>query len=253
MSNQPSIMERIADANKSVTAGIDSKDIKHLVTISIMGRKYKVPSELTIMQAMEYAGYKFIRSCGCRAGFCGSCDTVYRKEGEYKLHGVLACQTRVENGMYLVQIPFAPAEKALYDINDESMDAASLMKHYPELARCMACNTCTKACPQELEVMDYVQDAIRGDFQAITKGSFDCVQCGLCAIRCPAEIVQYHMAQLARRLYGRYGIPDEEELNKRVEEIENHKFDKELEEVIGLGRDKLEEIYIEQQKTRQVY
>jgi len=246
-------MDRIADANKSVTAGIDPKDIKHLVTISIMGRKYKVPSELTIMQAMEYAGYKFIRSCGCRAGFCGACATVYRKEGEYKLHGVLACQTRVENGMYLVQIPFAPAEKALYDINEESMDAASLMKHYPELARCMACNTCTKACPQELEVMDYVQDAIRGDFQAITKGSFDCVQCGLCAIRCPAEIVQYHMAQLARRLYGRYGIPDEEELNKRVEEIESHKFDKELEEIMGLGRDKLEEIYIEQQKTRQVY
>jgi CO dehydrogenase/acetyl-CoA synthase alpha subunit len=155
--------------------------------------------------------------------------------------------------MYLVQIPFAPAEKALYDINEESMSLASLMKHYPELARCVACNTCTKACPQELEVMDYVQDALKGDFKAVTRGSFDCVQCGLCAIRCPAEIVQYHMAQLARRLFGKYGIPEEEHVTKRVEEIESGAFEEEFKRITALSQDELEKVYVEQQKTRQVY
>ena len=34
--------------------------------IYIMGKRYKVPVGLTIMTAIEYAGYQFIRSCGCR-------------------------------------------------------------------------------------------------------------------------------------------------------------------------------------------
>ena len=137
MNKQTSIMDRIADANKSVITGIDAKDIENWVTIHIMGKAYEVPSELTILQAMEYAGYRFIRSCGCRAGFCGACATVYRKEGEYKLHGVLACQTKVEDGMFLVQIPFAPAKKSSYDIAKERYDPAVLLKYYPEITRCV--------------------------------------------------------------------------------------------------------------------
>ena len=55
------------------------------VEVFIMGKSYKVPAGLTIMKALEYAGYRFIRSCGCRAGFCGACSTVYRIEDEQKL------------------------------------------------------------------------------------------------------------------------------------------------------------------------
>ncbi len=248
------IMEQIRESNKAVTTGaIDEKDIENWVTIYIMGRAYEVPADLTIMQAMEYAGYRFIRSAGCRAGFCGACATVYRKAGEYKLQTAMACQTRVEDGMYLVQIPFVPAEKAVYDINQESLDLSSLIKYYPELARCVSCNTCTKACPQDLEVMDYIQAAIRGDFKAIAEGSFDCIQCGLCAIRCPAEIVHYHIGQLARRLYGKYGIPEDKNLEKRLEDIGSGKYDEEFKKVMSLSIEKLRAIYVEQQKTREVY
>ena len=88
-----SIMERIAESTKSVTTGVEEKDIKHWLTIYIMGKAYKVPAVLTVMQAMEYAGYKFLRSCGCRAGFCGACSTIYRKKGEYRLQTAMACQT----------------------------------------------------------------------------------------------------------------------------------------------------------------
>lgn len=250
---EKSTMDRIAEANKSVITGVEDKSIKHWVTIYIMGRAYKVPADLTIMQAMEYAGYRFIRSCGCRAGFCGACATIYRKKGEYKLHGTLACQTRVEDGMYLVQIPFAPAEKALYDINKEDYNPNVFFKYYPEVARCVSCNTCTKACPQDLKVMDYIQAALRGDFEAVAKGSFDCIQCGLCAMRCPAEIVQYHLAQLARRMYGRYGIPEEKNVKRRIEEIETGKYEEEFKKVMSLNIEELKPIYVEQQKTREVY
>jgi len=99
------------------------------------------------MQAMEYAGYRFIRSCGCRAGFCGACLTVYRIKGDYKLKTDLACQTRVEDGMFLVQIPFSPAEKAVYDIDKEKYDAGIFLKYYPEIARCLSCNTCNRKVP----------------------------------------------------------------------------------------------------------
>ncbi len=250
---EKSVLEKIAEANRPVTTGIDGRGIENWVTIYIMGRAYKVPADLTIMQAMEFAGYRFIRSCGCRAGFCGACATIYRKEGDYKLKGVLACQTRVEDGMYLVQIPFAPAEKATYDIDKESYNGAALLKYYPEIARCVSCNTCTKACPQDLKVMEYINAAVRGDFETVVEESFDCIQCGLCAIRCPAEIVHYNLAQLARRMYGKYGLVEEKNVKKRVEEIEGGKYEKEFKKVMGLSPDELKEVYVDQQKTREVY
>ena len=59
-----------------------------------MGKKYTVPSELTIMDAMEYAGYQLIRGCGCRNGFCGACASVYRIKGDPEIKVGLACQTK---------------------------------------------------------------------------------------------------------------------------------------------------------------
>ena len=248
MKEKKSIMDTIAESNKSVTTGIDEKDIKHWVKIHVMGKAYKVPAGLTIMQAMEFAGYRFIRSAGCRAGFCGACATIYRKAGDYKLHAVMACQTRVEDGMFLVQIPFSPAEKAYYAIDKESYSVNTLFKYYPELARCVSCNTCTKSCPQDLEVMYYIQDAIKGDFKAVAEESFDCIQCGLCAVRCPAELVQYHIAQLARRLYGRYGAKEPEHLIVRLEEIEKGKYEKEWDKLLKAATKELEKMYAERER-----
>ncbi|MEW5759411.1 MAG: 4Fe-4S dicluster domain-containing protein [Candidatus Thermoplasmatota archaeon] len=247
MNEKKSIMERIAEANKAVITGIDEKDIANWVTIYIMGKAYKVPATLTIMQAMEFAGYRFVRSAGCRAGFCGACATVYRKAGDYKLQTGMACQTMVEEGMYLVQIPFAPGEKAIYNIEKEEYNISTLLKYYPEIARCVCCNTCTKACPQDLEVMDYIQAAIRGDFFAVAQESFDCIQCGLCAIRCPAEIVHYHVGQLARRMYGRYGTPEPEHLQERLKEIEAGKYEQEFAKLTKLSTKELEKLYAERE------
>jgi len=73
-----------------------------MVRIYVMGRKYLVPEGLTIYNALEYAGFRLIRGVGCRGGLCGACAAVYRKPGDYKLRIALACQSVIEDGMYLV-------------------------------------------------------------------------------------------------------------------------------------------------------
>ena len=215
-----------------------------MITVYIMGKAYRVPFGLTIMKAMEYAGYRFIRGSGCRAGFCGACATVYRRKGEYKLRTALACQTTVEDGMYLAQLPFVPSNRKEYDIEKLDPKKNVLSEYYPEINRCVSCNTCTKACPQDLEVMDYIQASIRGDYELVTSLSFDCIQCGLCVVRCPAEITHYHVAQLARRLYGKYQSPAPQHLLDRLKEIEDGKFDAEIKELKKMGRKKIEELYV---------
>ena len=52
--------------------------MENMVNVYFFGKKYSVPSELTIMTAMEYAGYTLKRGCGCRHGFCGACATELR-------------------------------------------------------------------------------------------------------------------------------------------------------------------------------
>jgi heterodisulfide reductase subunit C len=216
---------------------------KKMVTIYVMGKKHRVPADLTIMKAMEYAGHQFRRGAGCRGGFCGSCATIYRKKGSYKLLGALACQKMVEDGMYIAQIPFSPAEKKAYKLDELKADAATFLEYYPEIARCLACNTCTKACPQDLQVMDFVQAALRGDVTTAAKLSFDCLSCGLCAVRCPAEIVPYNVGQLARRLYSRYVVGPTEHVLKRVQEVEEGKFDAEIRNLIALDKAGLKKLY----------
>ena len=213
------------------------------VPIYIMGKAYRVPAGLTIMDAMEYAGYRFIRGAGCRSGFCGACSTIYRKAGEYRFEFALACQEMVEEGMHLTQLPFTPAPRASYALDELDPSENVLLQYYPELARCVACNTCTKACPQDIEVMDYIQAALRGDIEQVAYLSFDCIQCGLCTMRCPADIKHYHVGQLARRLYGAKMSPVPEHLTQRMEEINAGTWEPKVEALMALSRDDLKERY----------
>jgi formate hydrogenlyase subunit 6/NADH:ubiquinone oxidoreductase subunit I len=243
MMTEPSIMERIRESSKSATSGIDEEGIKHWTNIYIMGKSYRVPAVLTIMQAMEFAGYRFVRGAGCRAGFCGACTTIYRTIGDYKLKTGMACQTRVEDGMYLVQLPFFPAENPKYDMSKEKANISSIFKHFPEIARCVSCNSCTKACPQDIEVMECVQALIRGDIKFAAENSFDCVKCGLCAARCPADIVHYNAFQFVRRLHAKYEVTPEPNLKKIAEEVAAGKFDDEFARLNKMDSKELIELY----------
>ena len=75
--------------------------MEKMVNVYLFGKRYQVPESLTIMKAMEYAGYQLVRGCGCRCGFCGACATIYRIKGDRELKACLACQTQVEDNMYV--------------------------------------------------------------------------------------------------------------------------------------------------------
>ena len=221
----------------------EKEDEEEFVTVFIMGKAYQVPADATIMGAIEYAGYQIKRGAGCREGFCGACATVFRLPGDYKIYTGLACTTLVEDGMWLSQLPAIPGQKALYELEKLEPNVATIQRLYPEVFRCVACNTCTKACPQDLEVMDYIQAAKRGDIEMLMDLSFDCLCCGLCAIRCPAEIVQYNVGLLGKRLYGRYLSKKSKNLETRIEEIKQKKFDKEYDELCKMGKADLKKKY----------
>ena len=194
--------------------------MENTVNIYLFGKCYAVPESLTIMRAMEYAGYQLVRGCGCRNGFCGACATIYRIKGEQELKTCLACQTKVEEGMYVATLPFFPLVKQVYDIEKIKPTQQIMMQLYPEIYSCIGCNACTKSCTQELNVMQYIAYAQRGEYEKCAEESFDCVMCGVCSSRCPAGISHPQVAVLARRLTGKYLAPDSQHLINRVAEID---------------------------------
>ena len=219
-----------------------------MVPIFIMGKRYEAPESLTIMQAMEYAGFKFIRGCGCRGGICGACATVYRKPGDYKIYVGLACQTVVEPEMYLTQIPFYPANRAGYRFEELKSAPEEIFKLYPELFRCVACNACTKVCPMNIETMDAVSALKQGDIKRAAELTFDCIQCGLCTSRCFGELPQHHIFQLARRIYGGKIQPEAEHLKRAVQVIKKgNSFDEILKSLMEMNEEELRKVYLERE------
>ena len=208
--------------------------MEEMVKIFLFGKKYEVPAGLTIMRAMEYAGYQLVRGCGCRNGFCGACATIYRIKGDRELKVCLACQTTVENDMYIATLPFFPLVKQVYDINTIKPEQSVMMQLYPEIYACVGCNACTRACPQGLSTMQYIAYAQRGDFAKCADLSFDCVMCGCCSSRCPAGISHPQVAELARRINGKYIQPQTQHLIDRVAEIDSGKCEEEIKKLIAM-------------------
>ena len=214
-----------------------------MVNVFLYGKKYEVPSDLTIMEAMEYAGYKLVRGVGCRNGFCGACATVYRVKGDRELHAALACSTKVEDNMYVATLPFFPLIKETYDIEKVRPDEQIMMQLYPEIYSCVGCNACTKACSQGLNVMQYIAHAQRGEYDKCAQLSFDCVMCGICSSRCPAGISHPQVAMLARRLNGKYIAPESRHLAERVKEIQDGLCAEAMEAIMAKPIEELKELY----------
>jgi len=216
---------------------------ENLTDVYVMGEHHRVPDSLTILQAIEYAGYRLVRGVGCRGGFCGACATVYRVPGDFHLKFALACQTRVEPGMQLAMIPFFPAQRAGYRLADLQATPKEVLDLYPEMLRCYGCNTCTKSCPQDIDVLGYVSAIVRGDIPAAADISFDCIMCGLCVARCPAELVKHNAALLCRRMYGRRHALRSEHLHKRVAECRAAAFKADVGRLKSSSKDELKKQY----------
>ena len=217
--------------------------MENMVNVFLFGKRYQVPESLTIMKAMEYAGYQLVRGCGCRNGFCGACATIYRIKGQQELKSCLACQQQVEEGMYVATLPFFPLVKQVYDINQIKPTQQIMMQLYPEIYSCIGCNACTKSCTQELNVMQYIAYAQRGEYEKCAEESFDCVMCGVCSSRCPAGISHPQVALLSRRLTGKYLAPETEHLINRVAEIDRGDCKAALEAIMNTPLEEQKHLY----------
>ncbi|MBR5437536.1 MAG: 4Fe-4S ferredoxin [Clostridia bacterium] len=217
--------------------------MSNLVNVYFFGKKYEVPGDMTIMTAMEYAGYTLSRGCGCRHGFCGACATIYRIKGDNTLKTCLACQKQVEEGMYVASIPFFPTDKRTYDIKETKPTEKVMMELYPEIYSCIGCNACTNACTQDLNVMQYIAYAQRGEYEKCAEESFDCVACGCCSVRCPAEISHPMVGLLARRMVGKYIAPETEHLAVRVDEVNKGAYDELIENIMQKPITEMKELY----------
>ena len=222
------------------------------IPIQIMGRTYEVPESLTIMKAVEYAGYQYVRGCGCRGGICGACGTFYRLPGDFQLWSGLACQTIIEAGMMIMQLPYVPVNQPAYDVVALDGNGSALAPHalhesvrrlFPEVYRCVGCATCSRTCPMGIDVMDYVALIGRGELVRAAEVSFPCIMCGLCAIRCPAQISQHTAAMYVRRLAGRYLTPKAEHLKRRVAEVQAGRYDEKLAQLKALSKEELARLY----------
>jgi len=220
-----------------------------MIPIYIMGREYMVPETITIMKAVEYAGYKYTRGCGCRGGICGACGTFYRFLGDYRLRSGLACQTVAEPNMVIAQLPFFPNNRPGYDLDNLGGDPHEALRTlYPEVFKCVGCGTCTRTCPMDIDVMDYIALMKRGDLKGAAHKSFDCVMCGLCTARCPAQISQYQAAMFARRVYGRYILPAAEHLSRRVEEVKSGKYELMHKALASMKQEEVQKLYVERER-----
>jgi succinate dehydrogenase/fumarate reductase-like Fe-S protein len=217
--------------------------MEEMVSVFLQGKKYEVPSSLTIMGAMEYSGYQLVRGCGCRNGFCGACATIYRIKGDKEIRACLACQSKVADNMYVATLPFFPLVKELYDITKLSPNGQIMMQLYPEIYSCIGCNACTKGCTQELNVMQYIAYAQRAEYEFCAEESFDCVMCGVCSARCPAGISHPQVGVLARRMTARYIAAEAVHLTKRVREIEAGVFSELVEQLMRKPLDELKTLY----------
>jgi hypothetical protein len=74
--------------------------------------------------------------------------------------------------------------------------------------------TPTKACPQEIDVLDYMSATINGDIADWQK--FPSATRHQQPWRCPAELTPPNISLLARRLYGKYLAPKAGHLHDRV-------------------------------------
>jgi ferredoxin len=84
---------------------------------------------------------------------------------------------------------------------------------------------------------------MRGDIAEVADIAFDCVACGLCALRCPAELIQHEVGVLAKRLTGRYLRKESKEVDDRLDQVRTGKFDKEYAELMAMDKTTLSKLY----------
>jgi ferredoxin len=103
----------------------------------------------------------------------------------------------------------------------------------------------------DIKVMDYVAAAMKGEIEEVARFSFECVMCGACVAKCPAEISQPNVGLLARRIYGRHILPLPEGLYEKISDIEKGRYRKVLERLQRMPLEELMKVYTQREQEPQ--
>ena len=95
----------------------------------------------------------------------------------------------------------------------------------------------------DVQVMDVISAVKQGNIERAATLSFNCIQCGLCVSRCMGELPQYHIAQLARRIYGSKIAPRAGHLNEAVDAAKSEECQQALQKLMKTDVKQLREIY----------
>ncbi len=91
--------------------------------------------------------------------------------------------------------------------------------------------------------MEFMAMAIRDEIEKVASLSFQCISCGACAAKCPAEISQPNVALLARRIYGGHMLTLPESLYQRISDIEKGRYDKAMSRLTQMNLEELMGLY----------
>ncbi|MBI3593447.1 MAG: hypothetical protein HY200_00650 [Nitrospirae bacterium] len=201
--------------------------------IIVSGKPYSVPEGMNAIQAIWYCGIDLTHGIGCLGGVCGACTMTY-KVGDSPVKTALACQTMILDGMnFSLYQPeakrFVPYKNRLDRVG--ALEPSSLKTHFsetlPGTRRCVSCGACSVVCPQEIDAMKGVKEAINCNFKVVSDLFLNCVMCGLCASVCEVQVLPHLVGLYSRRATAIHLTPSSEQLTKRVEEIKAGRYDSE--------------------------
>ena len=112
-----------------------------------------------------------------------------------------------------------------------------------ELSRCIRCNACRDVCPACTCEHCIFDNPKSGASQKVAADSFEENMCGCCSSRCPAGISHPQVAELARRLNGKYIQPESKHLTERVEEIDEGKCEELIRNLMKKQLSEIKELY----------
>ncbi|MFQ5598158.1 MAG: 4Fe-4S dicluster domain-containing protein [Nitrospiria bacterium] len=193
--------------------------------MTIDGTTHAVSDGMTVIQAMWHLGRPMIHGVGCLGGVCGACPISIRLPNQMVPKTALACQTLVSEGAEITFLPSDTSKKEIAPLPNDAPTPNTLFQYYPETRRCVACGACTAICPQKIDAMASVREAINGNMTEAAERYVDCVMCGLCAVVCDVKVRPHRVGLYARRLTGAFHAQEATQLKKRIEEIVSGRYE----------------------------
>ena len=169
------------------------------VEITVSGKPLLAKEGETIIQAIWAAGRANEIQTGCIGGVCGACTVTIRFSDGRNGSSDLACLKSVEEGMEVFPYPIEPGRPSAPTF---SPDIKKLKNEFPSLDRCTKCESCTKACPMDIPVMDSVLRMQKGEFNEVAEDFTTCIHCGLCRFVCEDQVKPHNMGLWVRRSLG---------------------------------------------------